>query len=244
MTGAEHMVQKHLHEQEVQALRARHEQADGSPKKKWKRVETEVEDCNAIYIMLDPKRPDCCKIGAGNGNCKARETVAQLWTDGEAKLVHVEPIGSGLALRAETSARKKLERAGHRVNGEWVHCKWSLAVPVLEALGRQARDQWRGRVRGFPLGVTHRDKPYHVTRCDVTYRYTHLRMCSGLSRTHWPCEFLAFVTHPVAHGIQKMVRPRSGPMLIEHMTPRSTALMTPRWKACRLASGASAGYRR
>jgi hypothetical protein len=135
VTGAEHMVQKHLHEQEVQALRARHEQADRSPKKKSKRVETEVEDCNAIYIMLDPKRLDRCKIGAGNGNCKARETEAQLWTDGEAKLVYVEHIGSGYAKKAENSARKRLERAGHRVNGEWVHCKWSLAVPVIEALG-------------------------------------------------------------------------------------------------------------
>ena len=55
--GAEHMAQKALHEQEVQALRAQHGQADGSPIKKRKRVEAEVEDCNAIYIMFDPKRP-------------------------------------------------------------------------------------------------------------------------------------------------------------------------------------------
>ena len=33
VTGAEHMVQEHLREQEVQALRARHELADESPKK-------------------------------------------------------------------------------------------------------------------------------------------------------------------------------------------------------------------
>ena len=142
VTGAEHMVQEHLREQEVQALRARHELADKSPKKKRKRVGAEVEDCNAIYIMFDPKRPDRCKIGAGNGDCKARETEAKRWTDGEAKLVHVEHIGSGLAQKAETSARKQLELAGHRVNDEWVECKWSLAVPVLETLGRQARGQF------------------------------------------------------------------------------------------------------
>ena len=141
VTGAEHMVQKHLREQEVQALRARDEQADGSPKKKRKRVEAEVEDCNAIYIMFDPKRPDRCKIGAGNGDCTARQTEARLWTDGEAKLVHVEHIGSGYARKAEDSARKQLGFKGHRVNGEWVHCKWSLAVPILQALGKQARDQ-------------------------------------------------------------------------------------------------------
>jgi hypothetical protein len=106
VAGAEHLARKALHEQEVQALRALREQTDGSPKKTWKRVEAEVEDCNAIYIMFDPKRPDRCKIGAGNGDCKARQTEAQLWTDGEAKLVHVEPIGSGYARKAEDSARK------------------------------------------------------------------------------------------------------------------------------------------
>jgi hypothetical protein len=141
VTGAEHMVQKRLREQEVQALRARDEQADGSPKKKRKRVEAEAEDCNAIYIMFDPKRPDRCKIGAGNGDCTARQTEARRWTDGEAKLVHVEHIGSGYALKAEDSARKQLGFKGHRVNGEWVHCQWSLAVPILQALGKQARDQ-------------------------------------------------------------------------------------------------------
>jgi hypothetical protein len=140
VTGAQYMVQKHLREHEVQALRARDEQADGSPKKKRKRVEAEVEDCNAIYIMFDPKRPDRCKIGAGNGDCIARQTEARRWTDGEAKLVHVEHIGSGYALKAEDSARKQLGFKGHRVNGEWVHCKWSLAVPILQALGKQARD--------------------------------------------------------------------------------------------------------
>ena len=92
--------------------------------------------------MFDPKRPDRCKIGAGNGDCTARQTEARRWTDGEAKLVHVEHIGSGYALKAEDFlARKQLGFKGHRVNGEWVHCKWSLAVPILEALGKQARDQ-------------------------------------------------------------------------------------------------------
>lgn len=141
VTGAEDMARKRLFQQEVQALRAQHEQADGSPKKKRKRVEAEVEDCNAIYIMFDPKRPDRCKIGAGNGDCTARQTEARRWTDGEAKLVHVEHIGSGYALKAENSARKQLGFKGHRVNGEWVHCKWSLAVLILQALGKQARDQ-------------------------------------------------------------------------------------------------------
>lgn len=149
MSGAEHMVQKYLREQEVQALGAFHEQADGLPKLKRKRVEAEVEDCNAIYIMFDPKRPDRCKIGAGNGDCTARQTVARLWTDSEAKLVHVEHIGSGYALKAEVSARKQLELKGYRVNGEWVHCKWPLAVPVLQALGKQARDQ-TARVQCLP----------------------------------------------------------------------------------------------
>ena len=149
VSGAEHMVQKHLREQEVQALRAFHEPADGSPKLKRKRVEAEVEDCNAIYIMFDPKRPDRCKIGAGNGDCTARQTEARRWTDSEAKLVHVEHTGSGYALKAEVSARKQLELKGHRINGEWVHCKWSLAVPILQALGKQARDQL-ARVQGSP----------------------------------------------------------------------------------------------
>jgi hypothetical protein len=141
LAGAEHLARNALHEQEVQALRNLHEQADYSRKIMRKRVETEVEDCNAIYIMFDPKRPDRCKIGAGNGDCKARETEARLWTDGEAKIVHVEHIGSGYARKAEESARKQLGFKGHRVNGEWVHCKWSFAKPILEALGRQARDQ-------------------------------------------------------------------------------------------------------
>lgn len=141
VSGAEQMVQEHLREQEVQTLRALYEQADGSPRLKRKRVEAEVEDCNAIYIMFDPKRPDRCKIGAGNGDCTARRTEARRWTDGDAKLVHVEHIGSGYARKAEDSARKQLGFKGHRVNGEWVHCKWSLAVPILEALGKQARDQ-------------------------------------------------------------------------------------------------------
>jgi hypothetical protein len=141
VAGAEHLARKAMYEQEVQALRALHEQTDGSAKKTWKRVEAEVEDCNAIYIMFDPKRPDRCKIGAGNGNCIARQTEARLWTDGEAKLVHVEHVGSGLAKKAEDSARKQLGFKGHRVNGEWVYCKWSLAVPILQALGKQARDQ-------------------------------------------------------------------------------------------------------
>lgn len=152
VTGAEHMVQEHLHGQEVQLLRALHEQADASPKKKRKRVEAEVEDCNAIYIMFDPKRPDRCKIGAGNSDCTARQTEARRWTDGEAKLVHVEHIGSGLALKAEFSARKRLELEGHHVNGEWVHCKWSLAVPILQALGKQARDQL-ARAQGSTLNT-------------------------------------------------------------------------------------------
>jgi hypothetical protein len=147
VSGAEHMVQEHLREQEVQTLRALHEQADGSPKLKRKRVDAEVEDCNAIYIMFDPKRPDRCKIGAGNGDCTARQTEARRWTDSEAKLVHVEHIGSGYALKAEVSARKQLELKGHRVNGEWVHCKWSLAVPILQALGKRTRDQL-ARARG------------------------------------------------------------------------------------------------
>jgi hypothetical protein len=149
VTGAEHMAQEHLREQEVQTLRALHEQTDGSPRIKRKRVEAEVEDCNAIYIMFDPKRPDRCKIGAGNGDCTSRQTEARRWTDSEAKLVHVEHIGSGYALKAEVSARKQLELKGHRVNGEWVHCKWSLAVPILQALGNQARDPL-ARVQGSP----------------------------------------------------------------------------------------------
>ncbi len=126
VTGAEHMLQKHLREQEVQALRAHHEQADGSPKKKRKRAEAEVEDCNAIYIMFDPKRPDRCKIGAGNGDCKARETEAKRWTNGEAKLVHVQHIGSGRALAAEPPHVKgwnwpaiESTRNGSNVNGRW-----------------------------------------------------------------------------------------------------------------------------
>ncbi len=140
VTGAKEMVQKHLRELEVQALRAQQEHADGSPKQKRKRIGADVEDPDTIYIMFDPKRPDRCKIGAGNGDCKARETEAKRWTNGEAKLVHVQHIGSGLALKAETSARKKLELAGHRVNDEWVECNWSVAKPILEALGQQALD--------------------------------------------------------------------------------------------------------
>ena len=149
VTGAEHRVQKHLREQEVQILRALHEQADGSPRVKRKRVEAEVEDCNAIYIMFDPKRPNRCKIGAGNGDCIARRTVARLWTDGEAELVWVEHVGSGYAQKAEISARRQLELKGHRVKGEWVECKWSLAVPILQDLGNRARAQL-ARVQGSP----------------------------------------------------------------------------------------------
>jgi hypothetical protein len=152
VSGADRMVQEHLREQEVQNLRALHEQADGSPRLKRKRVEAEVEDCNAIYIMFDPKRPDRCKIGAGNGDCTARQTEARRWTDSEAKLVHVEHIGSGYALKAEVFARKQLELKGYRVNGEWVHCKWPLAVPILRALGQQARDQL-ARVGGSASNV-------------------------------------------------------------------------------------------
>lgn len=141
VAGAEHLARKALHDQEVQALRAQHEAADASPRKLRKRVEAEVEDSNAIYIILDPKRPDRCKIGKGNGDCKARQKEAQLWTDGEAKLVHVEHVGFEFAGKAEDFARKQLGLKGHRVNGEWVHCKWSDAVPILQTLGKQARDQ-------------------------------------------------------------------------------------------------------
>ena len=45
------------------------------------------------------------------------------------------------------------------------------------------------------------------------------------------------------HGIvQKMVCPRSGPVLIEHMMPRSMASLAQRRKAVRFAFGASATY--
>ena len=134
VTGAEHMVQKHLREQEVQALRARDEQADGSPKKKRKRVEAEVEDCNAIYIMFDRSGPTAARserVTATAQRAKLRRDLDGRRSQTRSRRAH----RIGLCPEGRDLARKQLGFKGHRVNGEWVHCKWSLAVPILQALG-------------------------------------------------------------------------------------------------------------
>ena len=135
-TGAADHARRHLAKVEAQAVRAEKERAGGAPKPKWISDGPVVED--ALYIMNDPKRPVSCKIGAGKGDCKAREEEARLTTDSEAKIVHVQPIGCGLAKRALDSALFRLGRT-YQVKDGWVDCKWSMAVPVLEALGKDAQ---------------------------------------------------------------------------------------------------------
>jgi hypothetical protein len=139
VTGAEEIARKTLHDQDMESIRTEKETELNGAKKKRKRAEAEVEDPDAVYIIVDPKRPGCCKIGAGNGKCLARLSVARLWTNGEAELKHVEPVGSGKALRVEHSVRYELGKT-YRVNGEWVDCKFSTAVPVLESWGKKARE--------------------------------------------------------------------------------------------------------
>ena len=139
VAGAEEIARKKLQEQAVHAARVEKEKELNTPKTKRKRAEAEIDESDAVYIIVDPKRPGCCKIGAGSGKCLARLREAKLWTNGEAELKHVEPVGSGKALRVESSVRYELGK-NYRVNGEWVDCKYSTALPVLEAWGKRARE--------------------------------------------------------------------------------------------------------
>jgi hypothetical protein len=139
VANAEEIARKKLQEENMQSVRAEKEKELNGPKKKRKRAEAEIDESDAVYIIFDSKRPGCCKIGAGNGKCLARHREAKLWTNGEAELKHVEPVGSGRALRVESSVRYELGK-DYRVNGEWVDCKYSTAVPVLEAWGKRARE--------------------------------------------------------------------------------------------------------
>ena len=142
LTGAEDMARRQIHEQEVQALRADKEPASVSPKQKRKRAETEVEDSDAVYIMFDPKRP---------GSARSARAMETAWhdyarrgfgTNGDAELRLVEPVGSGLALKVEFSVRYELSKK-YPVSGEWVDCKYSTAVLVLETWGKRAREATR-----------------------------------------------------------------------------------------------------
>jgi hypothetical protein len=139
VAGAEEIARKKLQEESMHSARAEKERELTGPKKKRKRAEAEVDESDAVYIIIDPKRPRCCKIGAGNGKRLARLSEAKLWTNGEAELKHVEPVGSGKALRVESSVHYELGKI-YPVNGEWVDCKYSTAVPVLEAWGKKARE--------------------------------------------------------------------------------------------------------
>ena len=101
VTGAEEIARKKLQEQIMRSIQREKEKDLNGPKKKLKRAEAEVSQSDAVYIIFDQKRPGCCKIGAGNGKCLGRLGEAKLWTNGEAELKHVEPVGSGMGQRVE-----------------------------------------------------------------------------------------------------------------------------------------------
>lgn len=105
---------------------------------KRKRIEFEVRDPDAVYIIVDPRHPNCCKIGAGNGDCRARERVAKLWTNEAAELMLAEPVGAGRGFRIEWEARGELQRKfGGR--GEWVECNYLNAIPILKDWAEKSR---------------------------------------------------------------------------------------------------------
>ena len=110
----------------------------GQDIKKRKRVASDVSESDAVYIIVDPRRPKCCKIGAGNGDCQSRLREAKLWTNDEAELKVVEHVGSGRGLRIEWEVRREL-RVKYLGQGEWVECSYLEALPVLREWADKSR---------------------------------------------------------------------------------------------------------
>ena len=131
---ADERARKKLRERDMLSLRVEKEGMISGQKKTRLRSASEVEDLDAVYIIVDPKRPGSCKVGAGNGNCNDRLVAAKLWTNYEAQLMHVEPVGPGMGLKVEKQVHRELDK-DFLVNGEWVQCNFSVAKAVVESLG-------------------------------------------------------------------------------------------------------------
>lgn len=86
-----------------------------------KRTAKLFRDSDSVYIILDPRHPGWCKVGAGRGSCVERLAEAKRWTRREAKLVYVITVGPGLGRNVESAAhgilRKKYEK-----QLEWFRC--------------------------------------------------------------------------------------------------------------------------
>ena len=57
VAGAEEIARKKLQEESMHSARAEKERELTGPKKKRKRAEAEVDESDAVYIIIDPKRP-------------------------------------------------------------------------------------------------------------------------------------------------------------------------------------------
>jgi hypothetical protein len=91
----------------------------------------------SVYVILDRRHPEICKVGASSGTCEARLVEARRWTAHSCELVHNRSIGYGKGFAFEARVHAALEERFGEPQGEWFNCRGSDATAIIDELARE-----------------------------------------------------------------------------------------------------------
>ena len=103
----------------------------------------EARESDAVYVIIDPARPNWCKVGAGIGDCRQRLREAKLWTRSEADIAFVVPVGRGNGKRVERAVHGRLGKE-YEAQGEWFRCQPRSARDAINKILAEQKDPFVG----------------------------------------------------------------------------------------------------